>query len=326
MDLAEHARDDLTLRTATVDDADAIAELVNEMFVAEIGEPWITPGEVRDGLTRPGRDPNFVDILVVGADGTPVGYLEYFVAPQPLEVTLFPYVVPRLWRRGVNAWLLRFGEERVRTHIAATPDRTPASILVARFADNEPARRLFETLGYRYARTFWMMRIDLTSGVERATIPDGIAVRTLDADLDVRRVYDVLADAFSEHWGGAFDPYDDWRHRHIDGEGASFDPTLWFVAVDGDEIVGSASCIASSPRDRDAALIEVLGVRSGWRRRGVAQALLMSAFGEFARRGISRAELSVDADNTTGATRLYEGVGMRVAYSWEFWRKDLTAP
>jgi hypothetical protein len=31
----------------------------------------------------------------------------------------------------------------------------------------------------------------------------------------------------------------------------------------------------------------------------------------------------VDAENTTGATRLYEHAGMRVAFSWEFWEKEL---
>jgi mycothiol synthase len=313
----------LGLRPATVEEADAISELMNEMFVAEIGEPWTTPEEVRDVLTSPGRDPAFVNMVAVDADGTPVGYLEYEVTPEPLEVAVFPNVVPRLWGRGVNAWLLRFGEGRTGSYLASRLAGSQAIVRVGRFANNEPARRLFEALGYRYERTFWLMRIDLSDGSAEPTIPEGIELRTLDPERDVENAYDALAEAFADHWGGPFEPYDQWRHDHVDGEAAMFDPNLWFVAVDGNEIVGVASCTERSPRSEDTARVKELAVRRGWRRRGIAQALLRTAFREFARRGILRAELSVDAENTTGATRLYERVGMRVAYCWEFWRKDL---
>jgi hypothetical protein len=37
----------------------------------------------------------------------------------------------------------------------------------------------------------------------------------------------------------------------------------------------------------------------------------------FAGRGLLRALLSVDAENSTGATRLYERVGMRVVNRWD---------
>jgi GNAT superfamily N-acetyltransferase len=198
-------------------------------------------------------------------------------------------------------------------------------VLAAGFRHNEPARRLFEQLGYRYERTFRLMRIELASGIETPVPPAGIQIRTVDPDRDLPAVHGVLFGAFADHWGGAFDGFEEWRHRSVDGEGASFDPRLWFVAVHEGEIVGAACCIARSPRAADTAVIETLGVVRDRRRRGIARALLLTAFEELARRGIARAELSVDADNTTGATRLYERVGMRVAYVWDFWRKDVTA-
>jgi ribosomal protein S18 acetylase RimI-like enzyme len=66
-------------------------------------------------------------------------------------------------------------------------------------------------------------------------------------------------------------------------------------------------------------------VRRSGRGRGIGLALLLTAFGEFRRRGIPRASLSVDAESETGATRLYERAGMHVAYAWEFWEKELRA-
>ena len=61
----------------------------------------------------------------------------------------------------------------------------------------------------------------------------------------------------------------------------------------------------------------MIGVRVAWRRRGIGEALLRLAFCELYARGRRRVGLGVDAENTTGATRLYERVGMEVA-----WRDD----
>jgi hypothetical protein len=41
----------------------------------------------------------------------------------------------------------------------------------------------------------------------------------------------------------------------------------------------------------------------------------------FARRGLRRVLLSVDAENPTGATKFYERVGMRVANRWDVWER-----
>jgi hypothetical protein len=51
----------------------------------------------------------------------------------------------------------------------------------------------------------------------------------------------------------------------------------------------------------------------------------MKRFRAFRRHGIQRAELSVNPESPTGATRLYERAGMHVAHSWERWEKELRA-
>jgi mycothiol synthase len=67
--------------------------------------------------------------------------------------------------------------------------------------------------------------------------------------------------------------------------------------------------IASVSDDRG--WVDVLGVLAPWRGRGIAGALLRRSFATFAGRGLRQVLLSVDAENPTGATRLYERVGMR---------------
>ena len=58
--------------------------------------------------------------------------------------------------------------------------------------------------------------------------------------------------------------------------------------------------------------VSILTVRPPWRRRGIARALLLHAFAAFRERGKLQVGLGVDAENTSGAVALYEGVGMRV--------------
>jgi ribosomal protein S18 acetylase RimI-like enzyme len=69
--------------------------------------------------------------------------------------------------------------------------------------------------------------------------------------------------------------------------------------------------------------VNSLGVRRPWRRKGVAEALLYHAFAELRRRGRTGVSLGVDASSLTGATRLYEKVGMREIRQTIFFEKEL---
>jgi ribosomal protein S18 acetylase RimI-like enzyme len=192
---------------------------------------------------------------------------------------------------------------------------------VACFGGNEAAVRLFRALGYELVRTFWVMETDLAAAPPPPVLDEAIRIRTFERERDERPVHAALAEAFEDHWGGTFSSFERWLHDEIEGEGSRFDPTLWFVALDGDEVVGAASSTAGSAQDEEAAQVTLLGVRRAWRRRGVGLALLRTAFDEFHRRGIARAQLGVDAASPTGATRLYQRAGMHSIRSWEVWEK-----
>jgi ribosomal protein S18 acetylase RimI-like enzyme len=69
--------------------------------------------------------------------------------------------------------------------------------------------------------------------------------------------------------------------------------------------------------------VGTLGVRRPWRKRGLGLALLRYSFNEFYRRGIRKVGLGVDAQNLTGALRLYEGAGMHVHQTFDQYEKEL---
>jgi mycothiol synthase len=99
-----------------------------------------------------------------------------------------------------------------------------------------------------------------------------------------------------------------------------FDPALWTVARDSEEVAGVIRC---DPRRWGGGWVGVLGVRRPWRRRGLGLALLQRSFGTFFDRGERRVALGVDAENPSGATRLYERAGMHVEAEHLTWEKEM---
>jgi mycothiol synthase len=64
-------------------------------------------------------------------------------------------------------------------------------------------------------------------------------------------------------------------------------------------------------------------VRESERGRGLGKALLHHGFAEYARRGVERVGLKVDAGNPTGAPQLYERVGFVIDRRYGTWVKRL---
>jgi GNAT superfamily N-acetyltransferase len=315
--------DGVSVRAVEPSDAVAVADVINDTTRAEIGLPWTTPEEIRTEWSGPGYDLP-ADALLVDESDEAVGYLQLWCDIAPYDELLsLVFVRPRYWSRGLSGFLLRLGEGRARERVPRAPADLRVTHQVTRFARNEAAGALFRSLDYVYLHTYWMMQIELVDPPPAPPKTEGVTIRTFDPARDAPGTHAALVEAFLDHRGHDFPTYEQWRHHHIDGEAAQFYPRLWFVAGDGDEIVGAAICRPTTARDRGRAEVEILGVRRKWRRRGLGLALLRTAFGAFHRRGILRAELGVDSENPTGATRLYERAGMHVAYSWETWEKEL---
>ena len=147
--------------------------------------------------------------------------------------------------------------------------------------------------------------------------PEGFRVSTFEPG-DGRAFHAALDEAFAEEWNHVSEPFEEWAERRLNV--SDFDPTLWFIVREGDEIAAVLRCDADRA---GAGWVGALGVCRSWRKRGLGLALLRHAFGEFYRRGQRRVGLGVDAQNPSGATRLYERAGMRVTYEAVAFKKEL---
>ena len=162
------------------------------------------------------------------------------------------------------------------------------------------------------------MEIELNELPVSPTWPEGIELRPFVPGRDARAVFEVVEGAFQDDWESTPEAFAEWRSWTI--EQADFDPSLTLIAWAGDHPVGGALCHAGPP-----GWVNSLAVAREWRGRELGLALLQHAFGDFYRRGLRRACLAVDAQNPTGATRLYQHAGMRKTREYLNMKKGLQA-
>jgi ribosomal protein S18 acetylase RimI-like enzyme len=158
---------------------------------------------------------------------------------------------------------------------------------------------LYRDRGWAQIREILRMELDVTQEPQPPVWPEGVAVRTYRDD-DAPAVHALMVEAFASGVEVVL-PFDRWRPWMTGDPG--FDAGVWFLAEAGQELVGACLCWAEG-------WVKDVGVRPAWRGRGLGEALLREAFGEFHRRGLATVGLKVDSDNPTGAVRLYRRVGM----------------
>jgi mycothiol synthase len=277
-----------------------------ERTAAAYQEPYFDADELRLWLTSPRVDLER-DARVADKDDRVVSYVDVDpVGEEPVRWWCDVRVDPEANVRPLVEELLEWAEARTGEGVIRL--WVPEVL--------EDVASAYTDAGYRRIRASYRMEIELTHDVPRPQFPDRITVRTLEPGQE-RVAYEVHDETFRDSWEHTTEPYEEWAHFLLDP--AFFDPSLWFIAWDGDTPAGLALC-----RERyGLGWVGILGVRRGWRQRGLGRALLQHAFHEFRRRGFQRAGLGVDAESLTGANRLYESAGMRVARQLDFYEKQL---
>lgn len=311
---------------ATLDDVPAITDLLNACSVATIGVADFTVESLRNDFQAPGLDLEKDTLLVFAPEGKLVGYADVFALAQvPVHPFVFGRVHPEHENQGIGTAMLEWGDARAH-HVF---DRVPADARIAFRSNtvsvNEAAKRLLEGYGMQLARHFLTMRIDLEDEPQAAQWPQGITVRTMDTEKDLEAVYRSVDESFSDHFGHQEEDFETGfaRFKHFRLGDQFFDPSLWLLAVEGDEIAGFSLCRIQSYQEPEMGWVDTLGVRRGWRKRGLGLALLQHSFVELHKRGKPSVGLGVDAYNLTGALRLYERAGMSVYRQYDMYEKEL---
>jgi ribosomal protein S18 acetylase RimI-like enzyme len=277
------------------------------------GEHAMTEAQLRDNLTSKRWKPE-ENYRVALVDGNIAGWSSLWSpGDQPERIFLNLRVAGR--ELPVYSPLLDWAEQRAAEIASGEPARVNAGAV----HDDEVLLAELRRRGYEFARHFFEMKIDLSDEPATPVWPDGFTVRTFTPD-DARAVFEADKEAFEDHWDSFTVSFEEWSHYFL--RSSEFEPELWFLVEDGDQLAAYALC--SNEGGEAEGVVNVLGVRRPWRRRGLGTALLLHAFHEFRRHGRDNVGLQVDAENLTGAVGLYERAGMHVARRFERFTKELT--
>jgi mycothiol synthase len=229
------------------------------------------------------------------------------------------YVHPDHLGKGLGTTLARWMEARARELVDHAPEGAQVTLSNGLLFVDQAGRDLLERDGYQLARTFWEMRIALAEEPAEPTLPTGLRLRAFVPGQDERAVFDTVEAAFADHWEHVPRDFDEWLART---KRPDFDPALWLLIEAED---GSIPAVTLGWPRADHGWISTVATRRVWRGKGLAGALLRASFRAFWQKDMRVVALGVDAQNPTGATRVYEAAGMRVATSAVIYQKVLRA-
>ncbi len=271
------------------------------------------------------------DLRLAVADGRPVGYVRVEWRDETRGDRVHDaalYVMPGAPDGSFMAlleWIIVRHRE-----IAAEqgPIERPRTLSVSTVGEPPGVRAALAERGFIAVRFGFEMRRPTLDEIPECGLPSGLEVRPVVRE-DLRAIWEAEVEAFAGHWGAsALDhseaSWQEWLadplHRQVD---------LWQVAWDGDEVAGMVRPFINEDDNARFGVrrgwCENISTRAPWRGRGLASALIGRALRALRDRGMTEAALGVDAQNETGALRLYQKMGFRETSRETEWRRPLGA-
>lgn len=306
----------LHVRPAGFRDLQVVVPMLNRSSQAMFGASEFELARYHAKWRAPDLDLERDTRLVLTDDEEPVGLIEVWSMSNPaVHLSVQGRVDPGWEGHGIGRAMLTWARQRALASAEQVPNGLRVSLRCNVPAGYEPAVRLMTSFGMSPVRSSWDMVLDLDHELATPVWPGRIKLRPFRFPEDSRMVYAADQAVFQDHWG--FIPEEDesgyYRWRHHVFEHRQFDPSLWFLAMDGERLAGLVLCRPRAALDPEMGWVSDLGVLPEWRRRGLGLALLQHAFCVFKSRGMRRVGLGVDSQNVTGATHLYRKAGMRIA-------------
>ena len=328
--MKEHNNNNLpagyTSRPIKKDDVMALVDVFNASSLKEFGTLNTDVDDMTAEVESPDINLEKDTRVVLGDDGQIKGALIVFAdLDLPAHPFLWGCVYPEYEGKGLGNYLLSWAENRSLELLEKLPIDARMSVRLHTRQGYDPAEKLFISRGYQLFRRSFLMKIDLDEEPVVSKAPAGFTFRSVDPEKDAETVYRVQDEAFQDHFGHVEESFENgfpiFKHFFI--KAPHFDPDLWIIAEEDDEMVAVLIGRKDSLEDPDSGHVSVLGVRKPWRGRGLAGYMLKRSFYEFYKRGKKAVSLNVDGESLTGAVRLYEKVGMKIISCYDRYEKEL---
>jgi len=268
----------------------------------------------------------YTDMLFAEVNETVIAYSRVFwnqVEDGPRLYTAFGFLLPEWRRKGIGTAMLGWGEKRLRQIAAGHPNGIDRCFQSWVNEGEKGAIALLESQGYQPVRYGFEMVRDLSEPFLEAPMPKGLEVRPVKPE-HMRAIWEASMEAFQDHWGYSRPKEEDYRHWLND---PLLDPSFYKIAWDGDQVIGMVQNFVNENEneeyERQRGYTEGICVRRPWRKRGLARSLIVQSMQMFKEMGMTETALGVDAENTSGALKLYKSCGYKVVKQSATYQKEM---
>jgi len=270
-------------------------------------------------------DPN-KDMLFAEVNGQAIAYsrVEWWQEEDPNDsiYTHFVLIMPEWREKGIEQAMIQWCEKRLMVIADEHPQDSKRLLQTYSSAFKPSFNNILESLGYEATRFFIEMSRTLEN-IPVAELPEDIETRKANEET-ARKIWDASIEAFRDHWGYSEPTEEDY----ISYKGSKYwQPEIWQVAWDGDEIVSSVMNYIDHDYNekfgRKRGWTETISTRRGWRKRGIARALIVSSMHMHKAKGMTEVALGVDTNNPNGALKLYQSLGYKKDKTMMTYRKEM---
>jgi ribosomal protein S18 acetylase RimI-like enzyme len=299
------------LRRPQIEDKDQTLELMIRCDIRDVGQPDSDMSDLE-------YDWNQIDLsrdawLALDAQGKLKGYGA--VLPWGNGKRLAIFDDPGTEDDELFLGLLVLCEGRAASQLLETKDNRK-QMVVTHISDLiEYQKKTLEDAGYELNKFIFNMHIDLDKEITQPKLPDDVIIRTARTGIDDKEIHAVIQKAFLKP-GKNNQPFDEWKEFMMRAD--LYQSDLWFLALHGDEIVGTCLCFPYE----NLGWVRQLAVSEDFRNRGLGSALLRQSFLAFKERGFEKVGLAVESNNEN-ACKLYEKVGMKKVIHLDEYQKEI---
>jgi len=257
----------------------------------------------------------YQNLLYVEVEDKPVAYFGYSWDSEPDGKVIynpFGMLLQEYWGRGIASLMLQFAEEKCREIASEKHSGMDRRFRIWRKKKAVEAVKFLQDKGYAIERYFFGMNRPIDLPLDEHLLPPGLEIRPVEP-AHYRAIWNADNESFKDHWGytePTEEMYEAWQNDRM------FQPQLWKIAWDGDQVVGIVQNMLDDEENRTynrkRGYTENISVRRPWRGKGVAGALIAESIRMFRAMGMDHTHLSVDAENLSGALKLYQNLGYAV--------------
>lgn len=255
------------------------------------------------------------NLVYVEVDEKPVGYIGYhWDSEQDGKIIYFPFgmLIPSYRGQGIAALMLQYAEDRCREIAAEKHTGLDRRFRIWKKKKAVETVNFLLEKGYEIERYFFGMSRPIDLPLGEHPLPPGIEIRPVEPS-HYRAIWNSSDEAFRDHWGytePTEEMFEAWQKERM------FQPHLWKVAWDGDQVVGIVQNMLDGKENkinkRKRGYTENISVSRAWRGKGIAGALIAESIRMFRDMGMDHTYLSVDSENYSGALKLYQNLGYAV--------------